>query len=73
MYFIAAPEKMRDLDRSLRVDPRVIKWTTLKLGHRPEDMVDIPEKTIYRDTRIEVGLEMEKRFNKQMLERVREL
>lgn len=43
----------------MRIDPRVIRATTLKLGHRPEDMVDTGEMTVSRDHRKIVGMEME--------------
>lgn len=37
---------MRTLASMMRRDPRVIRWTTLKLGERVQDVVRAPEKTI---------------------------
>jgi hypothetical protein len=44
----------------------------LKLGHRPEDMVDTGEQTVQRFQRHEIGIEMEKRLQAMMNERFRE-
>jgi hypothetical protein len=54
----------------MRMDPRVIKWTTLKLGHRPEDMVETGEMTVDRYARHEFALEMDARLTKLMAKSV---
>jgi small subunit ribosomal protein S6 len=72
MHYISSPKISRALDFQMRVDPRVIKWTTLKLGHRPEDMVETDEKTVARDARRTIGLEMENQLQKQIHKRVME-
>jgi len=72
MYYVSSPKTSQALDHMMRTDARVVKWSILKLGHRPEDMVDTGEKTVYRHKRLEIGLEMEKRLEKAMEERVRE-
>jgi hypothetical protein len=56
----------------MRADPRVIKWSTLKLGHRPEDMVDSGEQSVDRHKQIEIGLEMSKLLEKQMGNKIME-
>ncbi|KAF7315580.1 hypothetical protein MIND_00073400 [Mycena indigotica] len=38
MHFDTAPRTLRSLNKLMRQDPRVIRWTVLKLGSRPEDI-----------------------------------
>ncbi|CCL99862.1 uncharacterized protein FIBRA_01887 [Fibroporia radiculosa] len=48
MYFDASPRTLHDLNAIMRRDPRVVRWTMLKLGDRVEDMVKPPAQTVYR-------------------------
>ncbi|KAJ7072242.1 ribosomal protein S6 [Mycena amicta] len=38
MHFDTAPRTLLTLNSLMRQDPRVIRWTVLKLGSRPEDI-----------------------------------
>jgi len=40
LHFDSNPETVRLMQNDFRTDPRVVKWTVLKLGHRAEDIVD---------------------------------
>jgi small subunit ribosomal protein S6 len=48
MTFDASPRTMRGLAAMMRRDPRVIRWTTLKLGERLQDVVDASPQTTGR-------------------------
>ena len=48
MYFDTSPRVLHTLNRSLRQDPRVIRWTMTKLGEKIEDIADIQKKTVSR-------------------------
>ncbi|EPQ57586.1 hypothetical protein GLOTRDRAFT_105066 [Gloeophyllum trabeum ATCC 11539] len=48
MYFDTSPRVLREFNSIMRKDPRVIRWTTLKIGDKVEDIVEPPEKTIHR-------------------------
>ncbi|KAF8320699.1 hypothetical protein DL93DRAFT_2073341 [Clavulina sp. PMI_390] len=39
MHYDASPSLKSDVESRLRQDPRVIRWTTLKLGEKLEDVV----------------------------------
>ena len=45
MHFDTSPRTLRSLNSIMRSDPRVIRWTMLKLGEKVEDVVQSPEKT----------------------------
>jgi len=45
MYFDAPPRLMLELNNKMRKDPRVIRWTILKLGEKLEDVWDAKERT----------------------------
>jgi len=49
MHFDTSPRTLRTLGGVMRRDPRVIRWTMLKLGEKVEDVVKPPEKTVERD------------------------
>lgn len=38
MHFDTSPPVLSQLSSRLRADPRVVKWTTLKLGEKLEDI-----------------------------------
>jgi len=48
MHFDASPRSMRGLDRIMRADARVVRWTMLKLGDKVQDVVLPPSKTVDR-------------------------
>ncbi|KAH7913170.1 hypothetical protein BJ138DRAFT_1002848 [Hygrophoropsis aurantiaca] len=48
MHFDTSPRTLRTLGGIMRRDPRVIRWTMLKLGEKVEDVVLPPEKTVHR-------------------------
>ncbi|KZT08460.1 uncharacterized protein LAESUDRAFT_723984 [Laetiporus sulphureus 93-53] len=48
MKFDASPRSLRQLNTLMKLDPRVIRWTTLKLGDKVEDVVRAPSKTVHR-------------------------
>jgi small subunit ribosomal protein S6 len=48
MQFDASPRTLRSLNSIMRGDPRVIRWTTLKLGEKLEDIVKEREVTVDR-------------------------
>lgn len=50
MHFDTNPRVLNTLSARLRSDPRVIKWTTLKLGERLEQ---ITPRTIHGDQELE--------------------
>lgn len=49
MDFDTSPRMLSSLQSELTKDPRVIRWTTLKLGDRIQQITKSPEKTITRD------------------------
>lgn len=49
MDFDISPHTLSILQSELAKDPRVIRWTTLKLGDRIQQITKAPEKTILRD------------------------
>ncbi|KAF8513028.1 ribosomal protein S6 [Hysterangium stoloniferum] len=46
MHFDTNPRTLHELNRKLRQDPRVIRWTMTKLGEKIEDIAQPNEKTI---------------------------
>ncbi|KAI9068053.1 ribosomal protein S6 [Trametes sanguinea] len=46
MQFDASPATLRGLNTLMRHDPRVIRWTSLKVGDKVEDVLMTGEKTI---------------------------
>ena len=46
MHFDTSPQALAQLNRNLRTDTRVLRWTTLKLGEKLDDVVGKREKTI---------------------------
>ncbi|KZO98854.1 hypothetical protein CALVIDRAFT_424273 [Calocera viscosa TUFC12733] len=46
MRFDASPKSMKTLTAALKQDPRVVRWTTLKLGERLQDMLGSRAQTI---------------------------
>ncbi|KZT44210.1 hypothetical protein SISSUDRAFT_1039495 [Sistotremastrum suecicum HHB10207 ss-3] len=48
MHFDASPATLKSLNTTLRADPRVVRWSMIKLGHRPEDIQTFEEMTIKR-------------------------
>ena len=48
MQFDASPTTLRSLNTIMRHDPRVIRWTNLKVGEKVTDVLAMPEKTIDR-------------------------
>lgn len=46
MHFDASPRLMQSLAEQLRQDNRVLKWTTLKLGERLQDIIRTKEQTV---------------------------
>lgn len=48
MHFDTSPRTLRSLGTIMRSDPRVIRWTMLKLGEKLEDVVKDPEATVDR-------------------------
>jgi small subunit ribosomal protein S6 len=49
MNFDTAPRTLLSLNSIMRRDPRVVRWTILKLGSRPEDMAREGRRTIMGD------------------------
>ena len=45
MHFDASPQALTQLNRNLRTDTRVLRWTNLKLGEKLDDIVGTREKT----------------------------
>ena len=45
MNFDASPKTLHSLDNILKHDPRVIRWTMIKMGEKVEDIVQPPSKT----------------------------
>ena len=45
MNFDASPKTLHSLDNILKHDPRVIRWTMIKMGEKVEDVVQPPSKT----------------------------
>ena len=45
MHFDASPRTLTELNRSLRTDTRVLRWTTLKVAEKLDDVVEAREKT----------------------------
>jgi len=48
MNFDTSPRTLRTLGGMMRRDPRVIRWTMLKLAEKAEDVVTPPEQTVER-------------------------
>lgn len=47
MHFDASPKLKAQVESRLRQDPQVIRWTTLKLGEKLEDIaLDLTNKTV---------------------------
>ena len=46
MHFDASPDLLRQLNNKLRSDPRVIRWTALKLGDRLENVIEHKPMTV---------------------------
>ena len=46
MHYDASPVLMKSLVDRLQGDPRVIRWTTLKLGERPDQTATAGSKTV---------------------------
>ncbi|KZT24262.1 ribosomal protein S6 [Neolentinus lepideus HHB14362 ss-1] len=46
MYFDTSPRVLREFNSIMRKDPSVIRWTTLKVGDKVEEIVSRPEKTL---------------------------
>jgi small subunit ribosomal protein S6 len=44
MHFDTAPRTLRSLNSIMRRDPRVIRWTVLKLGAKVEDIAKEGQK-----------------------------
>lgn len=44
MHFDTAPRTLRSLNSIMRRDPRVIRWTVLKLGSKVEDIAKEGQK-----------------------------
>lgn len=57
MHFDTSPRTLRSLNSIMRSDPRVIRWTMLKLGEKIEDVVESPEKTTDRSSQSATGAE----------------
>ncbi|KAJ7770132.1 hypothetical protein DFH07DRAFT_266167 [Mycena maculata] len=49
MHFDTAPRTLLTLNSIMRRDPRVIRWTVLKLASRPEDIAREGRRTIHGD------------------------
>ncbi|KAJ7446153.1 ribosomal protein S6 [Mycena galericulata] len=49
MHFDTAPRTLLTLNSIMRRDPRVVRWTVLKLGSRPEDIAAEGRRTILGD------------------------
>ncbi|KAJ7217957.1 ribosomal protein S6, partial [Mycena pura] len=49
MHFDTAPRTLLTLNSLMRRDPRVIRWTILKLGSRPEDIAREGRRAIHGD------------------------
>lgn len=54
MNFDASPRTLQGLNILMKHDPRVIRWTNIKLGERVEDVVAPPAKT-FRSRVLRVG------------------
>ncbi|KAI0769664.1 ribosomal protein S6 [Trametes elegans] len=48
MQFDASPSTLRGLNGIMRHDPRVIRWTSLKVGDKVDDVLMVEEKTVSR-------------------------
>jgi len=46
MRFDASPKTMKLLTSTLKREPRVIRWTVIKLGEKLEDILEPPAKTL---------------------------
>ncbi|KAJ7647237.1 ribosomal protein S6 [Roridomyces roridus] len=49
MHFDTSPRTLLSLNGLMRRDPRVIRWTVLKLGSRPEDIAREGRRTLHGD------------------------
>lgn len=48
MQFDASPTTLRNLNTIMRHDPRVVRWTNLKMGEKVTDVRLFLEKTAQR-------------------------
>jgi len=55
MHFDTSPRTLRSLSSIMRSDPRVIRWTMLKLGEKIEDVVKDREVTVDRTSQRGTG------------------
>ena len=46
LHFDTGPRTVHSLNGLMRRDPRVIRWTTVKLADRPEELAKVHEKTM---------------------------
>ncbi|KAI0745435.1 ribosomal protein S6 [Earliella scabrosa] len=51
MQFDASPTTLSSLNAIMRHDPRVVRWTSLKVGEKLEDVFQLGEQTVARDRR----------------------
>ncbi|KAI0743843.1 ribosomal protein S6 [Daedaleopsis nitida] len=49
IQFDASPTTLRSLNTIMRHDPQVIRWTSLKVGEKVEDVVRLGERTVHKD------------------------
>ena len=48
MQFDASPTTLSSLNAIMRHDPRVVRWTSLKVGEKLEDVFQLGEQTVAR-------------------------
>ena len=48
MHFDASPRTLNGLNQLMKRDPRVVRWTMLKLGEKVEDVEKVAEQTVRR-------------------------
>ena len=48
MEFDASPSTLKALNDIMRHDPRVVRWTNLKVGEKLQDIAERKETTITR-------------------------
>ena len=68
MHFDTSPRTLRSLNTIMRSDPRVIRWTMLKLGEKIEDVVKDREVTVDRSSQMGTGPSSSLRFLGSMAE-----
>ncbi|RDB25018.1 putative 28S ribosomal protein S6, mitochondrial [Hypsizygus marmoreus] len=49
IHFDTAPRTLRSLNSIMRRDPRVIRWTVLKMGSKAEDIAKEGQKALSRE------------------------